>query len=46
MKPGKRLSLHPLKFEEVIGDVLKVKPEANPKKKDQGTKEKTVKEES
>jgi hypothetical protein len=26
-KRGKRISLYPLKFDEVISDVLKVKPE-------------------
>lgn len=30
MAKSKRISLHPLKFDEVISDVLKVKPE--PKK--------------
>lgn len=30
---AKRLTLYPLKFEEVVADVLKVKPEPKPKKK-------------
>jgi hypothetical protein len=30
---GTRLSLYPLKFDEVISDVLKVKPKAKPKRK-------------
>jgi hypothetical protein len=33
-KPGhQRLSLHPLKFEEAIAEVLKIKPEPKPAKK-------------
>ncbi len=32
-KSGKRLSLYPLKFDEVISDVLKMKPEPPQAKK-------------
>ena len=37
-KTGKRLSLYPLKFKEVIADVLKVKPEPKQPKKEVTTK--------
>ena len=29
---GKKISLYPLKFQEVLADVLKIKPEAKPEK--------------
>jgi hypothetical protein len=32
-RPERRLSLHPLTFDEAVTDVLKIKPEQKPKKK-------------
>jgi hypothetical protein len=37
-KNGKRLSLHPLKFKEMIADVLMVKPEQKKSKRNRQQK--------
>ena len=38
----KKLSLHPLKFDETISDLLKIKPEPKPPKKAKSKARKTA----